>query len=135
MTAISTGPCLLCLAASQHMHTPLQQSPGHSNSVLVGITNGKGAPRVREPVLFHGSISRGTHLILIPLLLSFVLTSYVSFLQHWLHRSSAGFQFSMRIVPHIDVFLRYWESDGEVSSTILIPLSRPSLPLKKVRTS
>lgn len=58
VTAISAGLSLPCLLASQHPHTPLKQSPGHSSSLLIpeDLLPEKGVVRVRESFLLYSSL-------------------------------------------------------------------------------
>ena len=85
MTAVSAGLSLPYLAARQHLHSLLEQRPGHSRTLSAQQASqmAKGVPRMRDLFLFHSSLP-GVQIpscFLSPL--SYPVT-WGSFLQLWL---------------------------------------------------
>lgn len=108
MTAVSAGLPLPCLAARQYLHSPLEQTPGHSSSLSAQQASqmAKGVPRMRDPFLFHSSLPG----VQIPSCFFFppVLPSYMGFFLAALVVKDllpAFSWFSVRIVPCVHVFL------------------------------
>ena len=119
MAALSAGPCLLCLAASRNMHTPLQQNPGPATICPGGHHKwhrGSQGEQTFPLSRLHPQRYR-SHLESF-LFFSFILPGCVSFLQHWLLRDLQDFSwYSVKIVSRVDVFLMcLW---GTVSSKSL----------------